>query len=203
MKLKIFLILILNLNFLSCTIKHVSKHKHDNQQVTMRKFDLKQFNRSKTNNMQITRMKDSSIVELSENESYYQESIKTFNSSFETRYEYDKNTLLLRTEANIFHRLLIGVFREYDESGKLIREIDYDKTCKITVNELINIIKKNLNIDLTLNTNLTTVHREIDKISGNQEYQIFYKLDPNSYRGITVDCNTGKITRDIIGNLIE
>jgi len=201
MKSKIIFMLILNICLCCCSI--MNKKKIAYKEKKMKKFDLKDFNKYKNENLRTLKIDSITTVELFEYEHIYMEKETKLRSPFETRYEYYKNTLSLKTESQVFYSMLTGIFKEYDEKGNVIKEINYDQVCNTSINELIELVKNYAGIDLSQKIDGVSVYRIQKNLPEKSEYRIIYKTNPNSYREILIDCNTGKIKSDILGNFIE
>lgn len=86
------------------------------------------------------------------------------NKNFKKIFVYDRNTLMLKSEGELFISMPIGIYKFYDEKGKLIKEIDYEKGFEnFTVNDLLLKVKKEFKIDLNDKINELSVSREIGK----------------------------------------
>ncbi|WET48451.1 hypothetical protein PYS58_17960 [Chryseobacterium indologenes] len=72
---------------------------------------------------------------------------KGVNSPYLTSKIFFKNNNLKSIGRN-FYSFPIGIFKEYDESGKLIREVNNDAPYKFSIDDLINKIKKEYDVDI-------------------------------------------------------
>ncbi|WP_048512532.1 hypothetical protein [Chryseobacterium sp. FH2] len=100
-------------------------------------------------------------------------------------YSYKNKTLLIETKK--FYSIKIGIQRYYDETGKLIKETDYDKPYKFSIEDLINKMKNEYNIDLLDTKHIISLYRYEEKKDLNIPlYEIWYNYD-NSNRN-NVEC---------------
>ncbi|PKF75989.1 hypothetical protein CW752_01370 [Chryseobacterium sp. PMSZPI] len=73
--------------------------------------------------------------------------IRKPNSPYKTIKTYHKNSSP-KSISKIFYSFPVGIFKEYDESGKLIREVNNDTPYKFSIDDLINKIKKEYDVDI-------------------------------------------------------
>lgn len=63
-------------------------------------------------------------------------------------YIYNKKSSLLQLKGQTFYNFPIGVWKEYDENGKLIKETNWDKNYPFKVEDLCKLIKEEYGVDL-------------------------------------------------------
>ena len=114
-----------------------------------------------------------------------------------------KNSLSLLKETTSFSKIPIGISKEYDIDGNLVREINYDKDFNFSIVDLIQFSKEKLDIDLNDPLSENTVNRGYDKNFGKYVYIIFQPIDDYKLRCITVDGQTGNIIGDSYNNYSE
>jgi hypothetical protein len=85
------------------------------------------------------------------------------------------------------------IYKKYDETGKLIKETDWNAPYKFSIKELIEKIKKEYNIDLEDKTQGGSVGRRGDK-AGKLYYEVSLSSKENNLKRdyILIDGNTGK-----------
>lgn len=89
---------------------------------------------------------------------------KPINKNFKKIFVYDKNTLMLKSEGELFTSMPIGIYKFYDEKGNLIKKIDYEKGFEnFTINDLLLKVKKEFKINLNDPINELSVSRDIGK----------------------------------------
>ena len=66
----------------------------------------------------------------------------------------------------------IGIWYEFDENGKLIKETDLDKPFKITIEDIIEFLKKN---EADLFSNFTSVNRTYDEKTEKGTWDLIYR----------------------------
>lgn len=104
---------------------------------------------------------------------------------------------------------LKGLFRKYDEKGNLIKEIDYDKPYKFTLDQVIEYLKNhesNLNNISRYHDDATGVGREIDEKTKKHVWLLNFKGKYNNIEGIyiiTLDGETGEevLVKRLIGKM--
>ncbi|AWK04001.1 hypothetical protein HYN56_07055 [Flavobacterium crocinum] len=78
-------------------------------------------------------------------------------------YVYDSKSKLLTSYGKLFILLEIGKWSYYDENGKLIKEIDFDKPYKFSISDLINKFNKEYNLDLEKPKTVFNLYRYEEK----------------------------------------
>lgn len=126
------------------------KAQNNSQKTTkMKTFDIETFNKNKNHLNEYTYISsDSTVTKQSDDDYEYYETIKPKESFFLSINRYYKNRII-KLEGHIFQNFFQkGVWKEYNEQGNLIKEIDYDKPFKFTWNDILKIIKdRELNMD--------------------------------------------------------
>ncbi|MES2573601.1 MAG: hypothetical protein V4572_01540 [Bacteroidota bacterium] len=189
---KIISLIIVFLLCISCNNNTTDIEKLNTK--TTEEFDLKRFHDNKTNNVYEYVVNDT-IVKLYEEKECYKKEVSIYNGSFKYTFVYNKTTNSLVNESGYFYGLPIGVWRNYDENGNLIKSENYDEGFDFTVKDLIVMLKKELQIDLINNEYQSLfVNRDLEK----RFYFIdsYYYLIQIDYRTIKVDGKTGVIISD-------
>lgn len=118
--------------------------------------------------------------------------LKSVNSPFEKVFGYSNSTKSLLGEAVEFYGVPIKKNIQYNEKGQIIKEIDYEKPYKFSIEDLIEKIKEEYNVDLG--------DKREGAFAGRREKNgIFYyevnlesKKEPQKIDYILIDGNTGK-----------
>ena len=108
-------------------------------------------------------------------------------------YRYYPKTNILMQETKFFYSVLIGKTYTYNEKGKLIKEENWDAPYKVSIEELITICKRKLNLDL-MDMSLDLTIRRYDK--GNPIYIIripFPNTRNTKAKYITISADNGEI----------
>jgi hypothetical protein len=121
---------------------------------------------------------------------------------------YYLKTKTIHLEYQDFYSRGFGMEREYDESGKLISEKDFEKDYKFSIENVCELIKKEYDIDLMKAPNSSVdkilydcnrIKKEIFK--GDIRYCYFvsigYNIEEGASKMIAIDGTTGKILYDI------
>ena len=109
-------------------------------------------------------------------------------------YRYYAKTDILMQESKFFYSVLIGKTYTYNEIGKLIKEENWDAPYKVSIEELITICKRTLNLDL-MDMSLDLTIRRYDK---ENPIYIIRIPDPDTMTGIeakyiTISADNGEI----------
>ena len=109
-------------------------------------------------------------------------------------YRYYAKTDILMQESKFFYSVLIGKTYTYNEIGKLIKEENWDAPYKVSIEELITICKRKLNLDL-MDISLDLTIRRYDK---ENPIYIIRIPDPDTMTGIeakyiTISADNGEI----------
>jgi hypothetical protein len=174
-----------------------------NGKIVMKKLENNYLKKIKKENKKIQLIENDSIIELEESSDYYVERRQKNNEALKKVFVYDKNTHLLLSTGTHLNELPIGLHKNYNEKGELIREINFDENFTFSVYDLIAKIKITHKIDLNDEKENISIRRNIDKETGKHIYVIYYdKSDNGSYKYITVDGATGQILSEGNGHSI-
>ncbi|WP_336961294.1 hypothetical protein [Chryseobacterium contaminans] len=162
-------------------------------------FDIKYFDKHKNADEDLiyTDKFGTEINIFGDSESGYVSNTTLKNSVFTVYKQFDSKGIISRKWVNFRNNGgAIGVKYEFDDSGKLIKEIDTDKNFKITPNDVIDYCKKN-SIDLF--STYTYIDRFVDEKTKQGFYNINYR---GKYEGeygarivILLNGNTGEIQK--------
>ena len=127
-------------------------------------------------------------------ENFKQVRISDTNTPYEQVFQYYIKTGVLRKGTTLFYGMSIGKTYTYNEKGKLIKEENWDTPYKVSIEELITICKRKLNLDLMDMSLKLTVERY------NEEKAIYIIRipDPDTMTGIeakyiTISADNGEI----------
>ncbi|MFK7002196.1 hypothetical protein [Flavobacterium oreochromis] len=145
---------ILSLYVINCKGQQKDTLKPNNfKKETMEYFDLKKYKDLPINK---ERLKSSSDFYFKDNNKYID--ILYFINTIQVEEYYDNksikiikvyhNNTLLKSTVREFNSFPIGITKEYDENGKLIKEIDNDKNYPFKVEDLCKLIKEEYGVDL-------------------------------------------------------
>ena len=171
----------------------------------MRKFDLEAFKKRKeydnTYCKYITINADGNTVEtyIKENKNSYQETISNLNSPIKKRYMYDKKTLKITKEIKSFYDCIIGLRREYDQDGKIIKVIDNDKPFLFSWQDVVTKMKAEFDIDL-MDVSQMYKNNHTGSVSRSLQEMKYFITVPNDFIPHTcseekfeIDATTGKL----------
>lgn len=196
MKIKIIMSVICAL-IISCNGQKKEAIKPINNTIVMKKIDINYLNKIKEIHKKyekITLTENDTVIELADREGTFFERRRKNNEKLEKRFSYCKNSHLLLAEGTYFYNFPIGIHKEYNKKGELIRERNNDENFPFSVNALIEKIKVTHKIDLNDTTKVSIISRNFDKSFNKYVYDIHYKENINeSPKYIAVDGETGEI----------
>ncbi len=148
MRILFILLIILTLN--NC--KGQEKNKQTNEtkkEKIMKTFDIETFNNNKKGDEYIFKLDENTTVKQQESNAGYFEFIKSDNNDFGVmnRY-YNKNGKLMLTVEYFPNDFIVGIKKEYDEQGNLIKETDLDKPFTYTWEDIKKYLKQHKVEDL-------------------------------------------------------
>ena len=195
---KIPFIIIFSVIIFSC--KAQTRNSTDNNKTnTMEKFDYKMYN---------DLIKDSQFLSYgyvilsngdklqifkgSENKGFIQKTGKK-NTSYELYKVFYENGNLQFMSTH-FYDFSIGISKEYNENGELIKEIDYDKDYKFSIEDLQKKMKATYNVDIMDKKQTRSVSRTtIDPRIKFPYYQVVINSGIASFTNYLLNGNTGEI----------
>lgn len=208
----LFLAIFLTLN--SCKGQEENKQKVINNKSnnkTMEHFDIEKYNDWEIDSSGIASDYDKyfkkgakkiriifSTLEntASDNPSTINETIQveeTDNTPYKIVKVYSFKTKKLLGKGVYFYQCSIGIDKEYDENGNFIKETNNETPYKLSVEDIIKIVKQEYNIDLmdtSMRYNFSRNDYELPK------YQIRIPLGETTSRVIIIDATTGKKVSD-------
>ncbi|SUJ04707.1 Uncharacterised protein [Sphingobacterium spiritivorum] len=166
------------------TIKYfnIDKYKDwelDNSYTTS--TDKRKFLKKRNERIEINFLSDGIQVRL-----------RKFDSPYEKIEGYSNSTKLLIVEGFDFYGSPINKTIQYDEKHQIIKEIDYEKTYRFTIKDLIQKIRKEYHVDLENVSQGGSVKRNGKDGTFYYEVSLKSKEEPLKMDYILVDGNTGK-----------
>jgi hypothetical protein len=206
---KAILISILNLFINSCKGQTDTTSINNSKKDTMRYFTENKYkdwqldkNNSSNDDKRYINKNNWARVIFTNGE--YSEEVEELDSSYKYFNYYHKNNLL-KLNLNFCYNFPYGISREYDEDGKLIKEINYEENYKINLEKLNTIIKQEFDIDISVRPNINNflrynVNRDKKEVFLNDNryvYEVIFYVDADeggsACKTITIDGNTGEI----------
>ncbi|MET3025558.1 hypothetical protein ABXT06_02665 [Flavobacterium sp. UW10123] len=206
---KIILLFLLTGILSNCTAQNTTKSKEKKISKEMiptidknfEVFDSQKFNNSKKENPYVLRefLSDGNYLELDQGSYGKGYKLTPKNSFYQILKLYYKNGNIkikgVGFNGNGFH---VGTWYEFDESGNVIKETDYDKPYQFTFEEIVKFCE-NEKIPLQKGPILqSTGYHTVIRRNFNSEgswWQIEWLKKPNTIEIITLDGNTGKVLK--------
>ena len=144
--------IILSLLFFS-VIGCKSQEKKENI-ATQKKDTIEYFDKNKykeylnNNSSQAFKLSNGDKVQLDFYENIDIEIIKKLNSPYELRKEFFYNSGRLKLKSVKFYVFPIGITKEYDKNGELVKETNHDLPYKFSIDNLREKIKREYDVDI-------------------------------------------------------
>lgn len=163
---------------------------HSKERSKMKSFNRSEFNRHKKNGRHVFKLEDSSTVTQIESTDIFAENVMMPNKLTEHRKTFYK-TGQLKAEGTYFYGFPVGVGKQYDERGNVVKTIDWDRPFKFSIDDLSEKMKK-LGIDIQQPGTGIRVHRTQNP---KPTYQVSCPVDGSLYvtKVFVVDGITGEI----------
>ena len=110
---------------------------------------------------------------------------------------YDKQTMRLISEHNLFFNCLVGVSNFYNKRGKLIKQIDQDKNYPFSIYKIIEKLQSDYKIDVWAEKQKLSILRSGPR-NNRFRYFILYYISRITSRSIIIDGVTGEVLEDRI-----
>ena len=137
-------------------------------------------------------------VRIIKTDSFIQVEFSSIANPYKNKYKYDIHTKRLILQSYFFYNCPIGIWKDWSKTGKLIKEVDYDKPYKLSVKDIITLVNQKFNIDLLDMNLLLNVDRSIRSVP----IYIISITKPNTrgkeIRYITISAYNGEILFDKI-----
>jgi hypothetical protein len=141
--------------------------------------------------------------EITDGGDAYQEIIRMVNSPYATSDTYFKTSLNLKSKVQTFYDNPIGTYKEYDDQGNIIDQINCESSYPFSFDNLIQKLTNEYNINLLTPISGESVTRDIDDSDNVAKYFITYPTVGNSYRLLIIDGTTGALISDTTGSFVE
>ena len=139
--------------------------------------------------------KEDKEVHILKNKDTLNINISSINNSFTEGYDYSPKTKVCTTYIKRFRNVIV-LIKKYDEQGNLIKEENYEKMYKISIEKLIEIAKEKLSIDI----NPPQYRIGVSRYDYDEKRIPVYVITNIYYNGfgrtISIDANTGEILFD-------
>ena len=169
----------------------------------MKRFDEKVFKDWEKDNLYVQMYdwdrflkKGDERVRIIKTDSFIQVEFSNIANPYKNKYKYDIRTKRLILQSYFFYNCQIGIWKDWSKTGKLIKEVDYDKPYKLSVKDIITLVNQKFSIDLLDMNLLLNVDRSIRSVP----IYIISITKPNTrgkeIRYITISADNGKILFD-------
>ena len=172
----------------------------------MKRFDEKVFKDWEKDNLYVQMYdwdrflkKGNERVRIIKTDSFIQVEFSNIANPYKNKYKYDIRTKRLILQSYFFYNCQIGIWKDWSKTGKLIKEVDYDKPYKLSVKDIITLVNQKFNIDLLDMKLLLNVDRYNRSVP---IYNIISITKPNirglEIRYITISADNGEVLFDKI-----
>ncbi|MFK7002222.1 hypothetical protein, partial [Flavobacterium oreochromis] len=183
---------------------------------TMEYFDIKKYKENKTVNGYIFNLNDGTqVMQIEHEDQTYTDERRQKNSPYTYFKTYHKNGVI-KSIGKSFYVFNIDTYREYDEKGKLIEEINFEKPYKFSSDELRKKIKEEYDIDIVSDyTDSDQTKIKVNRWLGYKEdwniykknvpmYQVAFINKKGEYVVLEINANNGEtIFERINGKVIK
>ena len=112
--------------------------------------------------------------------------------------DYYPNLKLKRVQL-FLNGLSVGMSYAYDQNGKLSKSVNYDHLFKLSVQDLISMVKTKYQIDLNIEQNgLVVISQGAANDGTSPQYSMDIQLPDRRHRVIIIDGDTGAILKDFM-----
>ena len=179
---KTIILIFITLTIVSC------KGQESFSKNNMKKFNIESFNRNKNQfNKHSDTLANGTFIERREKKQAYYEVIRLKGDYFQEINWYYKNGNLKSHGFNFHPNFKKGIWKEYDEQGHLIKEIDYDKGFNYTWEDLLKFLKER---EIKIIDRNTTIRKDEGR------WHVWY-VDGLYVYNIFIDGKTGEILQDV------
>jgi len=180
--------------------EYINKLDTANRGNSIKKFNIDSFKKNKQLKIHTHSLADGTKIYA---DTEYYENLSKSRSPYRIFNEYYSNLVLKSTEKT-FYDIRYGKYYEYDENGKLIKEIDEDLPYKFTIEDLVHKMLMDFKIDLRIVKSGVRIRRYVHRDTKLPKYEINQHLSGTSkYRIITLDGKTGKVLSDHIVESVD
>ena len=165
----------------------------------MKRFDEKVFKDWEKDNLYVQMYdwdrflkKGDERVRIIKTDSFIQVEFSNIANPYKNKNKYDIRTKRLILQSYFFYNCQIGIWKDWSKTGKLIKEVDYDKPYKLSVKDIITLVNQKFSIDL-LDMNLLL---NVDRYNRSVPIYIISITKPNTrgqeIRYITISADNGE-----------
>ena len=135
-------------------------------------------------------------VRIIKTDSFIQVEFSNIANPYKNKNKYDIHTKRLILQSYFFYNCQIGIWKDWSKTGKLIKEVDYDKPYKLRAKDIITLVNQKFSIDL-LDMNLLL---NVDRYNRSVPIYIISITKPNTrgqeIRYITISADNGEVLFD-------
>jgi hypothetical protein len=180
----------------------------------MKKFDAKRYENLPLDSTQRNTEKNKTYISGNkriqveyEKDSTVFVSETEINSPYSNRKRYyiSTNKNQLSAEIKYFNGMPIGICKEYDEDGNVIKETDFDENYYFSIQQLIEKMENDFGIDLITPKNSNNQNEKLQIVYGvgrdNSSHSYIVQISNGMhYRRIIIDGKNGEVISDKTGN---
>jgi hypothetical protein len=145
--------------------------------------------------------KEDEKIEIFYHTSGIQVRVKNSKNPYEVVNGFSNKTRRLLARGYIFYSVNYGIWKEYDEQGRLIKETDWDKDYEFSLDSLVKKMSKEYEMDLFNTSKTRNVSRYVEKEHLHLPlYEVWYRAEANTneFHCYIIDGNTGETLFDIV-----
>ncbi|MDX6183222.1 hypothetical protein SGQ44_17820 [Flavobacterium sp. Fl-77] len=175
-----------------------NKHQYNNLvQGESETFNIKRFDESKNEAEDYNYELPNGLIirEFGDQESGYYSETKIKNSLFTIAKVFHTNSHIKSKGPMFKDDCEIGIWYDFDESGKLIKELDLDKPFKIAIEDIIEYLKNN---EAELFSSFTSINRSYEQETKKAKWSLIYRGKYKDNLGmymIEIDDSTAEIIK--------
>jgi len=194
-----------------CTYQSLDKSQDDknteinvnNKTIVMKKLNITEFEKSKANESGELIIGDSLCRYYKTYDGNIGRSSMKLDENYKSLEVYDKKSLTLVRTGQVFFDTPIGIHREYNSKGELVKETDYDKDFKLSLNDIISLVKEKIKADINKKGQVSHLTRRFDEDRNKYIYYIVVRINDSGCRDVIIDAENGEIIYDERGFFID
>jgi hypothetical protein len=197
--------LILLISIFSCKAQNKNPKTATQKKDTMEYFDKNKYDKLAINiktNLKTLPNGDEVYIDEGAEKNEIVLKIEKKNTPFQDYYEYYDNNVL-KIKSTLFYGIQFGIRKEYERTGKLIKETNFEKNYKFSIENVCELIKREYGLDLIKKSSPNDSIRywcnriKSEVFKGDERYCYYVTIGINIEGGagkiIAIDGNTGKI----------
>ena len=165
-----------------------SQNNTSGKALPVRTLDLKKYKNHWTDDKAVIVINNIDYS-LEEQDAFYLEREQELGSRFIKYASFDKHTLTVLYEGEVFSEMQLGIHKVYNLSGEVVKIRDFEEGFPFTADALITKVRDDLSLDL--NDTKYTVQRYKDEQGA--AYFIRYMLSDVASQFIRISAETGEI----------